>query len=302
MSSSLPFDRVSHENFGKTLIIKPVHYTDQGTYLCRAGDFQHKMDVKVTTAPQWSEGPPKDLDLPEEANADLNCKATGVPLPVVSWFKNGIPIEQSDDNNNRRTILHNGQTLRIEDLQHKIDRGVYQCNVSNSFGYIFANAYLNVKAHAPEFTTPVDQTIKVVIGSTVDLDCNVTAAPVPKIKWTNDRGRRVKEIPRKFQLLVDHTLRISTARFHDAGVYFCSVSNKFGINKARRKLEVYKHTYFVKTMDRAQKMLEVGGEYEFICKAEPDARLDVSYSWQKDDVDIDFETEDLIINLTKPEE
>lgn len=35
--------------------------------------------------------------------------------------------------------------LRILDLDHDVDTAVYQCNASNHLGYVFANAYINVR-------------------------------------------------------------------------------------------------------------------------------------------------------------
>lgn len=47
--------------------------------------------------------------------------------------------------NDRRLILDNGRVLRIHKLDHDIDTGVYQCNASNPFGYVYANAFVNVR-------------------------------------------------------------------------------------------------------------------------------------------------------------
>jgi hypothetical protein len=41
-------------------------------------------------------------------------------------------------------ILDDGRVLRISDIKHDVDTGVYQCNASNPSGFVFANAYINV--------------------------------------------------------------------------------------------------------------------------------------------------------------
>jgi len=107
-------------------------------------------------------------------------------------------------------ILNGGTTFKIGKLQHKIDKAVYQCNASNDLGYVYANAYVNVRgeqfvtksqfkklyefryiAHAPIFSTPAHQMIRAVVGSTTDLDCSVDAAPLATIRWSNLKGATV---------------------------------------------------------------------------------------------------------------
>lgn len=57
-----------------------------------------------------------------------------------------VAIELAD--NDRRMILKNGQILRIVNLDHDVDTAVYQCNASNPFGYVFGNAFVNVRGNA----------------------------------------------------------------------------------------------------------------------------------------------------------
>lgn len=45
----------------------------------------------------------------------------------------------------RRLLLDNGRVLRLSSLNHDLDTGVYQCNASNPLGYVYANAFVNVK-------------------------------------------------------------------------------------------------------------------------------------------------------------
>lgn len=44
----------------------------------------------------------------------------------------------------RRLLLNNGQILRINQLNHDIDTGLYQCIAANFLGNISATIYLNV--------------------------------------------------------------------------------------------------------------------------------------------------------------
>ncbi|VDP49784.1 unnamed protein product [Soboliphyme baturini] len=179
-----------------------------------------------------------------------------------------------------------GELLHIRKLNHDIDTAVYQCNVSNPLGYVFANAYINVFAHEPRFTSPVDQIIKTTIGSSVYLDCDVEAAPLAKIKWMDSKDREIGFMDSKFELMGNNTLKISEVNLLDSGLFFCLVNNKYGINRAKRKLEVYRPTYFTVILPKENIVAEAGMTIPLRCEAEKDGRLRIHYSWFKDDVDI----------------
>lgn len=58
-------------------------------------------------------------------------------------------------------------------------------------------------AQPPDFKTPRDQIVKTVIGRSVDLDCNVSAAPLPDVLWlrkTGEMERKVVFDGRKFEV------------------------------------------------------------------------------------------------------
>lgn len=45
----------------------------------------------------------------------------------------------------KRILLNNGQILRILNLNHDLDSGIYQCNATNFSGQISKKIYLDVK-------------------------------------------------------------------------------------------------------------------------------------------------------------
>ncbi|KFD63270.1 hypothetical protein M514_10852, partial [Trichuris suis] len=275
----LPKNRISRKNYGKTLIVHGVNRSDQGTYVCDAeGLAQHEMTVEVSNAPQWVNGPPTDLSLPEESNAELHCRVYGDPAPIVRWYINGQRITDFSADS-RRLISASGETLTILNLNHDIDTAVYQCNASNPLGYIFANAFINVFAHAPRFLTDESQTIATVVGRDVDLDCNVEAAPKPVVNWTDDKERQITADRERFQILSNHSLRLLNVGMSDAGLYICNVNNKYGLNHAKRKLEVYTHTRLVTELKPRRAVIEAGSKFQLVCEAEADGRLTLDYQW-----------------------
>lgn len=65
---------------------------------------------------------PTNQTLPLKSVAALPCKSIGSPTPVISWYRDGIPVILSD----RITVSEDG-TLTITDLKKDDDAGLYTC-------------------------------------------------------------------------------------------------------------------------------------------------------------------------------
>ena len=68
----------------------------------------------------------------------LRCTATGDPVPVQTWTRNGASIVDS-----RFQIQENGTELMVSEVREE-DQGNYQCHASNSAGSSSATVGLNV--------------------------------------------------------------------------------------------------------------------------------------------------------------
>jgi len=67
----------------------------------------------------------------EGAIANFDCQATGLPVPIISWYFNDVPVDVT--NTMKYNVLSNapGQsTLRINNVQSS-DVGTYTCNATN---------------------------------------------------------------------------------------------------------------------------------------------------------------------------
>ncbi|XP_008277414.1 neurofascin [Stegastes partitus] len=135
--------RMKVKNFNKMIQIPKASFDDVGEYTCaatnRLGYIEHTITVRVKAAPFWLEKP-IDLILAPEENGRLVCRSDGAPRPTISWFINGEPIETADPQPNRQM---SGDTLTFRSVS-AANTGVYQCNASNQFGYLLANAFVNV--------------------------------------------------------------------------------------------------------------------------------------------------------------
>lgn len=118
--------------------------------------------MHLTAAPFWVEKPTNLILAPEETGR-LVCRSDGVPRPTISWFMNGDPIEgritfdkffgESKNSNDifscvsdalpQSNRLVAGDTITLRSVTTE-NTGVYQCNASNQYGYLLANAFVNV--------------------------------------------------------------------------------------------------------------------------------------------------------------
>lgn len=72
--------------------------------------------------------------------ARLECVAIGVPTPIISWYRDGIPLVAS----NRINLTESGQ-LTISDLNKDTDQGLYTCVASSRSGKSTWSGFLRLE-------------------------------------------------------------------------------------------------------------------------------------------------------------
>lgn len=128
------------------LLITDLQHEDAGLYQCRRhnelGDDVYSINVRIESVPYWIVKP-KDVHVTEGESVDFVCDAESKPPPNnIQWFINGIPLQDpSIRKNPHRHVVENRMTIQNVT---KLDTAVYQCNVRNSYGYVFANFFVNV--------------------------------------------------------------------------------------------------------------------------------------------------------------
>ncbi|XP_035583267.1 roundabout homolog 2 isoform X3 [Zalophus californianus] len=130
------------------LTITNIQRSDAGYYICQAltvaGSILAKAQLEVTDVltdrppPIILQGPANQT-LAVDGTALLKCKATGDPLPVISWLKEGFTFLGRDP---RATIQEQG-TLQIKNLRIS-DTGTYTCVATSSSGETSWSAVLDV--------------------------------------------------------------------------------------------------------------------------------------------------------------
>ncbi|XP_035377551.1 neuronal cell adhesion molecule a isoform X14 [Electrophorus electricus] len=277
-SGDLPKERLSFLNFQKTLRISEVTEADGGDYRCLARNHldstNHTITVVVKAAPFWISTPQNLILAPEESGM-LTCLAGGNPKPTITWSINGIPIENSPNDPSRkiednRVILSNVQTG---------SSAVYQCNASNEFGYLLANAFVSVLAEPPRVLTPPNHIYQVISNRLAMLDCASFGSPIPKITWFKDGQTAVKDGD-TYLLHENGTLQITAAQPLHSGKYTCVATNNQGSKENQVYLEVKEPTRILRQPE--YKVVQRRGKAVFECKVTHDPTLILVMTWLKD--------------------
>ncbi|XP_029378081.1 neuronal cell adhesion molecule isoform X6 [Echeneis naucrates] len=283
VSGDLPAKRTSFLHYQKWLRIVNVSESDAGDYRCTArnrhGTVHHTIHVTVKAAPYWISGAPRNLVLAPGENGVLTCRASGTPKPLVMWAMNGIPIENSPKDVSRKV---EDDTIIFTDVQTG-SSAVYQCNVSNEYGYLLANAFVNVLSEPARVLTPANKVYQFIRNSRALIDCASFGSPIPKITWFKDsRSSTLDGEPYIFH--DNGTLEIPIVQARNGGKYTCVARNTLGIYENHVYLEVKEPTRIVKQPE--YKMVQRGRSVVFQCKVKHDPSLILNTMWLKDDEEL----------------
>ncbi|XP_074417050.1 neuronal cell adhesion molecule isoform X11 [Larus michahellis] len=274
----LPANRTFFENFKKTLKIVDVSEADSGNYKCIArntlGSAHHVISVTVKAAPYWITAP-RNLVLSPGEDGTLICRANGNPKPDISWLANGVPIAIAPEDPSRKV---DGDTIIFSQVQER-SSAVYQCNASNEYGYLLANAFVNVLAEPPRILTAANKLYQVIADSPALLDCAYFGSPKPEIEWF--KGVKGSILRGNEYVFHDNgTLEIPVAQKDSSGTYTCVARNELGKIQNEVQLEVKDPTMIIKQPE--YKVIQRYGQVSFECIIKHDSTLLPTVIWLKD--------------------
>uniref|UniRef100_A0A8C3U2M9 Neuronal cell adhesion molecule n=1 Tax=Catharus ustulatus TaxID=91951 RepID=A0A8C3U2M9_CATUS len=292
----LPANRTFFENFKKTLKIIDVSEADSGNYKCIArntlGSVYHVISVTVKAAPYWITAP-RNLVLSPGEDGTLICRANGNPKPSISWLANGVPIAIAPEDPSRKV---DGDTIIFSHVQER-SSAVYQCNASNEYGYLLANAFVNVLAEPPRILTPANKLYQVIADSPALLDCAYFGSPKPEIEWF--KGVKGSILRGNEYVFHDNgTLEIPVAQKNSAGTYTCVARNELGKIQNEVHLEIKDPTMIIKQPE--YKVIQRYGHASFECIIKHDSTLLPTVTWLKDNEELFLVGKDnlTIMNVT----
>ncbi|XP_034024698.1 immunoglobulin superfamily member 10 [Thalassophryne amazonica] len=123
-----------------TLIVQDTTLHDQGNYICRARNVAGEARLTVPVViiaypPQITTGPPPNVRALAGAPIQLNCVATGIPKPDITWELPDHSVLSTTDKGRHMgsELLHPQGTLIIQ-RPTALDSGAYKCLAKNYLG------------------------------------------------------------------------------------------------------------------------------------------------------------------------
>ncbi|KRT85768.1 Immunoglobulin, partial [Oryctes borbonicus] len=130
--------------------------------------------------------PLNDAVIEEGSKFTFVCKVIGTPMPIVTWYKDGISIQNFPD---YETSFDQGLCTLTIDETFADDSARYSCKATNAAGSAETSAALLVKETEPEEQLLPPTFVKylqptsVKEGQPFQFECKVEGNPLPTVQW-----------------------------------------------------------------------------------------------------------------------
>nr|XP_032653549.1 hemicentin-2 isoform X2 [Chelonoidis abingdonii] len=211
---------------GRMLWLPRVRPRDGGLYACEAGSeaggARAEVQVSVQERPSVRVVGGEELSVAFRHSMAVQCLATGIPVPSLSWWKDGIALQGT------------GSLLQIEKVD-VVDEGIYSCVATNPAGE--GRRDVRLKVLVPPNIEPgeVNQTVPETFPAS--FECLASGMPTPNVSWY--KGPRLLSASPGLVLSGDgRRLQIERAQVSDAGSYRCVASSVAGSSELHYSLQV----------------------------------------------------------------
>ncbi|PWA20807.1 hypothetical protein CCH79_00007110, partial [Gambusia affinis] len=165
----------------------------------------------------------------------LTCRVLGFPKPVVSWIKDGLPLE--DDPRHIISADRSGTCSLVLDCLTAEDSGQYMCYATSSMGSAGTLAKVVVQA-PPRFVSRLESAC-LIDREEIQFSCTTLTTPLPRIRWLKD-GKELTD-SNKYSIVNDArsgilSLTVIGATEADIGQYECELWNELGCVKCKAGL------------------------------------------------------------------
>nr|XP_020455728.1 brother of CDO [Monopterus albus] len=170
---------------------------------------------------------PRSIMVTKGQRLVLECVASGIPTPQVTWAKDGQDLRF---HNNTRFLLSN----LLIDAVGEGDSGIYICRADNGIGSTSsATVRYDVQVFEPPLVTVELQQKEIVYGETVRSTCQARGKPPPSVLWLHNARPLVASNRHR---VTSRLLRVSNVGPQDEGLYQCMAENGVGSSQASARL------------------------------------------------------------------
>ncbi len=194
---------------------------DAGVFVCRGVQDGAPQEAKVELVLEKKIS--FENTLPEQfirqgEDSLIQCRASSIPGPEITWFRKGINIEIKNDQ--KYIITNDGLTVKNVQVE---DEGAYYCQASVTSTGEVKRAEIQVQVMvAPRWVQqPEDQ--EGVEGQDIVIKCEVFAKPRPAYRWY--RGDVL--LAGDKYTISGNAIRFRVERY-DSGTYTCMAENNYG--------------------------------------------------------------------------
>uniref|UniRef100_A0A8C4YSS1 Hemicentin-2 n=1 Tax=Gopherus evgoodei TaxID=1825980 RepID=A0A8C4YSS1_9SAUR len=252
---------------GRMLWVPHVRPHDGGLYACEAGSeaggARAEVRVSVQERPSVRVVGGEELSVAFRHSVAVQCLATGIPVPSLSWWKDGIALQgtgsllqvgwvqlQPRPGGGEGHVLlpfsdvswykgprllsaspglvlsGDGRRLQIERAQIS-DAGSYRCVASSVAGS--SELHYSLQVTVPPQITSGPSLVTALLSERVELTCEAAGIPAPTLVWLKD-GNPVSSTMAKGPQILSGGRVLSLARAHllDAGTYSCVAISAVG--------------------------------------------------------------------------
>ncbi|XP_033933466.2 basement membrane-specific heparan sulfate proteoglycan core protein-like, partial [Pseudochaenichthys georgianus] len=200
---------------------------DAGSYKCIASNKVADSEViaRVTVRSPLAVKVSPQVEVKAQGSAvEFTCSAAGGLETKVEWLKEGGALPPNHH-------IKDG-VLRIENLEQS-NEGVYICRASSAYGQAQDTARLTIQA-LPKVMINVRTSVQtVMIGNSVEFECQAVGDPEPTVKWSKVGGSLPSHI-----MVKEGMLRMDRVTEADAGQYRCTATNDVGSVQSQVVLNV----------------------------------------------------------------
>lgn len=154
----------------------------RNSWTCTMGSIQ--LDFKDKIPPVFTVNPPVQMLISSGGKASMTCKASGFPIPLITWFKDWIPVPRAN------TTGEKGLSILTLEFVKAVNQGKYWCEANNSVGWqrslitkLMLSQVPTISIHPKNVFVSFKENITL-----VSLACKATGSPSPVVTWLKNNS------------------------------------------------------------------------------------------------------------------